>query len=317
MARDRTLIALALLVGCGKSEPKAEPPPKTADTVVTSPECAAKVKELAPWLERLEIEQASHEFDFGYTLLIIDRDPAPLPRKIDVMIIEEKKLDGYDLSGTEHKRLDMGGDRPAPKVIEATLAAMFATKPDAADKWLPPPDLLRIDVAPLAHWSDVVHVVDAAIKAGYSRVLFAFTATSKLAPPLGVAPKITDADEISRAGKRMGEMRDKQCPPWDRAVMRHEWNPDRAANARAVARETADAIAACNCAADPNEVRVLKWIDSHWHQATIRTSVIVSLVGTPATEVTNGDWTAWGKAHENLLVAVPEGTQPIVRLVAK
>lgn len=313
MARDRTLIALALLAACGKSEPKSDPPKTTDDAA----ECAAKVKELAPWLEKLEIEQASHEIDFGYTLQVIDRAPVPLPRKIDVMIVQEKKLDGYDLRGTEHERLDFGGDLPAPEVVEATLAAMFATKPDPTDKSLPPPDLLRIDVAPLAHWSDVVHVVDAAAKAGYARVLFAFTATSKLEPPLGVASKITDADEISRAGKRMEEMRDTQCTPWDRAVMRHEWNPDRAANARAIAKETADAIAACNCAADPNEVRVLKWIDSHWHQATIRTSVIVSLVGTSAVEVTNGDWTAWAKAHENLLVAVPEGTQPIVHLVAK
>jgi hypothetical protein len=320
MARDRTLIALALLIGC-KSEPKSDPPPAEPppadDKIETSPECAAKVKELAPWLEQLLLEQASHEIDFGYTLQIIDRTASPQPRKIDVLMITAKSFDGYDLNGTEHARIEIDA-APTQKALETKLAEMFATKPDPADKELPPPDLVRIDVDTEARWADVVRVVDAAIKAGYTRALFAFTATSKLEPPLGVALKITDADAISKANRRMEEMREKQCKTWDRAVMRHEWNPDGAANARASAKETADAIAACNCAADPGEVRVLKWIDSHWHQATIRVPIIVQLSGATPTEIPIAGKTPWSEAHAQLVAAAPDGQPPpVIRLVAK
>lgn len=318
MARNRTLIALALLVGCKSDDKKPAPAPPTDDKpVVTSPECAAKVKALAPWLEQLEIEQASHEVDFGYSLQVIDRPPVPQPRKIDVVMIQEKSFDGYDLNGKEHARIELSAT-PTPKDLETTLAAMFATKPDPAEKDLPPPDLVRIDVDPAATWGNVVRVVDAATKAGYTRALFAFTATSTLEPPIGAALKITDDEAISKANRRLEEIREKECKAWGRAVMRHEWNPDRAANARAVAKEASDAIAACNCAADPDEVRVLKWIDSHWHQAKIRVPVIVSLAGPSPIEIPIAARTPWSEAHVQLVAAAPaDQPPPVIHLVAK
>jgi hypothetical protein len=315
MARNRSLIALALVIGCGKSEPtreKNDPPPKNDDDKVeTSPECAVKVAALASWLEKLELEQASHEIDFGYALQVIDREPVPLPRKTDVLIVKEKGFDGWDLQGDKMERLSIDGDVSRAD-LEAAVAAMIATKPDPADKELPPGDQIRFDIAPGALWSRVVRAVDAATKAGYTRALFAFTATSKLEVPLGVKPTYSDHREMEKASRRMEEIREKQCKPWDRAVMRHEWNPDREANARAAAKETADAIAACNCAADPDEVRVLKWIDAHWHQATIRVPVVVQLAGTTAKTITLGLGVPWSEAHVQLLEAAPGGAPPPV-----
>lgn len=312
MARNRSLIALALVAACSKSEPPDPPPVKPAEPTGPDAACAAKIAKLAPWLEQLELEKASHEIDFGYSLQVIDRTPLPVLRKIDALIVKEKSFDGYDLNGTEHERIEID-DVPMQTALEAKLAQMFATKPDTTDKRRPPPDLLRIDVAPSATWGNVVRVVDAAVKAGYTRAMFAFTATSKLDAPLGVLSKITDPEEISRANRRMEEMREKQCTPWDRALLRHVWNPDQEANARAVAKATSDAIAACNCAADPDEVRVLKWKDSHWHQATIRVPVVVSLVGASPTVLTASPKTPWSEAHVKIVGAAGA----TVRLVAK
>jgi hypothetical protein len=317
MARNRSLIALALLIGC-KSDPKTEPPPTppkgSADIEVeTSPECAAKVAELGPWLEKLELEQASHEIDFGYSLQVIDRAPAPLPRRIDIVMIEDKELNAFDANESNYAQSTFEG-APTQKMLDDKLALMFAAK--ATDKPEAPDDTVRIDVDPKARWGDVVRVVDAATKAGYQRAMIAFTATSKLEPPLGAKPSYSDAEELSKANRRMEEIRETQCKEWDRAVMRHTWTADRAANARAVAKETADAIAACNCAANPEEVRALKWIDAHWHQATIRVPILVQL-GPKGNEIALPAATPWSDAHAQVLANVAEGAEPRLAFVAK
>lgn len=303
MARNRTLIALALLASCKSdvSDPKpVKKPPEP--TIETSPECAAKVKELAPYLEQLEMEQASHEIDFGYTLQVIDRPALPIAtRKIDAVEIKEKAIAAFDASESDHANGTLA-DTPTQKALEDKLAQMFATKPDPADKSFSSGDLLRIDVDTKATWGDVVRVADAATKAGYSTAVFGFTATSKLAAPMGAALKITDAEAIAKANRRMEEIRETTCKAWDRAVMHHEWTADRAANARANAKETADAIAACNCAADPDEVRLLKWIDSHWYQATIRVPVTIQL-GASGTPIAQPKGTPWSDAHKAILDA--------------
>lgn len=321
MARDWPLIAVVLVAACGKSsEPAREPPPAgsgSGSAVVTSPECAEKVKELGPWLEQLAVEQASHEIDFGYKLQVIERAPLPMPRKIDLVMVKAKSLDAYDLAGTKHEELELA-NVPAQKDLEAALAQMFATKPDAVDKALPPPDLLRIDVDVAARWSEVVRVVDAATKAGYARVMFGFTATSKLQPPIGLPLEVTDADAISKANHRLEEIGDKDCKPLFRAAVRHEWNPDRAEDVRTRAREKAAAIAACNCAASPDEIRALAWVDAHWHQATIRVPLVVSIGGASPAEIALAKSTPWSDAHARLVAAAPDGQPPpLVKLVAK
>jgi hypothetical protein len=310
MARDWLLIAL--LVGCGKSSEPTHDQRGSGSAVVTSPECAQKVKELTPWLEQIEVEQASHEIDFGYQLQVIDRAPLPLPRKIDIVMIKATSFDAYDLAGSEHMQVELV-DVPSQTELDTALAAMFATKPDASDKSLPPADLLRIDVDIGAPWSDVVRTVDSATKAGYARVLFAFTATSTLVAPVGIPREVTSADEMSKVDRRLEQLGETECKPLGHAALHHEWNPDRAANARAVARETADAIAACNCAATPEEFRALRWQDAHWHQAVIRTPITVALSGSAPIEIAIAKAMPWSDAHAQLLAADGHA----IKLVAK
>jgi hypothetical protein len=97
---------------------------------------------------------------------------------------------------------------------------------------------------------------------------------------------------------------------WERALMRHTYGPTKADNARAVAKDTAAAIAECNCAVDPDEVRAVMWRNERWQQASPRTGVDVSLGA--ETTIEQPAKTPWSEAHAKLLDA-----KGAVKLVAK
>jgi hypothetical protein len=317
------MVLLACLVAaCGKSEKKAsEAAPKTAETkrdekpAAPDPACAAKVKELEPWLAQLEIETASHEIDWGYKLPQIDRPAIPLSRHADWIAIG-KELMAYD--STVHETT--GADKPIAKNAKAIvekLKQMHDTPASAEDKDAPSNDQLRLNVDEKAAWSDVVLVANAAAKAGYTELLFAFGATSKLTAPAGLPDLTTSQDDASKANHALEAMRET-CKPWDRAVMRHTWNSDRAANATTEAHETAAALAECNCAVDPDEVKKLTWQTSRWHQAVRRTAIVVKLGGDGATAITQPGKTPWSQALARLVEAVPAGAPaPAITLAAK
>jgi hypothetical protein len=296
-------------VGSAGSAGSAEAAP------ATSPACAAKVKELEPWLAQLGIETASHEIEMGGTLPTIDRAAVPLSRVSDWLLIGSS-LSAYDAT----VRSVAGTDKPlarTAKAITDRLTQMHSTPTPSEERGAAPTDQLRINVDEKTPWKDVVLVVDAAAKAGYTEALFAFGAKSKMTAPAGAEATTTSADAASQASKALEALREK-CKAWDRAVLRHTFNPDRAENAKAVARETAAALAECNCAADVDEVKKLTWQSERWHQARLRTRVVVKLAGEGATTIALPAKTPWSAAHAKLVEAAPEGAPPpAVKLVVK
>lgn len=321
----KAFVVTALIGACGKSDQPAKPQEASnsqragsaaeGSPAKADPACAAKVKALEPWLAQLGIETASHEIDWGYKLAKIDRPPIPLSRHSDWIAIG-KELQAYD--STVHETT--GSDKPLAKNAKALvekLKQMHDTPASPDDKDAPPNDQLRFSVDEKAPWSDVVLVANAAARAGYTEALFAFTATSTLTPPAGLPDLTTSEDDASKANHALEALREK-CKPWDRAVLRHTWNPDRAQNATAEAHETAAALIECNCAVDPDEVKNLSWQTSRWHQAVARTAIVVKLGGEGATAITQPGKTPWSEALTKLVAAVPAGTPPpAITLAAK
>lgn len=318
----RLVLLACVVVACGKSEQKpTEAAHNTVDKQAeakphaTDPACAAKVKELEPWLTQLEIETASHEIDWRYKLPQIDRAAIPLSRHADWIAIG-KDLMAYD--STVHETT--GADKPVAKNLKAVvlkLKEMHDTPASAEDKDAPQNDQLRFNVDENATWSDVVLVANAASQAGYTEALFAFGAMSKLTAPAGVPDVTTSQDDASKADHALEALREK-CKPWDRAMLHHTWNPDRGENAKAEAHETAAALAECNCAADPDEVKKLTWQMDRWHQAERRTAIVVKLGGEGATSITLPGKTPWSAALGKLVEAAPAGAPPVaIKLAAK
>jgi hypothetical protein len=71
-------------------------------------------------------------------------------------------------------------------------------------------------------------------------------------------------------------------------------------------------VLACNCAADPDELRKLAWIDARWHQAVPRVGVVLQLDPAATTTITLPPKTPWSEASAKLLAAAGS-----VKLAAK
>jgi hypothetical protein len=307
----RLAYAVCLIVACDK---KATDPSKheteVSDTVVAaSPACTAKVKELEPWLAKLAVETKSHEVDFGYKLQVIDREPMPVEKHVDDVEMTKTSIGAWDVSQGNHVDSKLP-DHATQAQLTGFLTRMHDQKA-TADVFEPESDdLLRVDVDRETPWGDVTHVIDAATKAGYQRVVFAFTATSKLARPPGVEDTTKSADAEQAASDQL-EALGKTCKPLHRVSMPHH-HGQVVADAAAYAKETAAALLACGCVPDPDELRKLAWIDARWHQAVPRVGVVLELAGTAATTITQPAKTPWSEAYAQVLAA----TGPI-KLAAK
>lgn len=291
-------IAFLLAVGgCGKAEEKKTPnetaqKPVAADAKPASdPACAAKAKELEPWIAQLDAEERSHEVDFVYQLVVIDRGAASVEQKIDNVYITPTAIEAFDES--EANRADTKlGKNPAQKAVAERIATI---------KGMGQGERLRVDVDEGATWGDVTRTLDAAVAAGYQEALFAFTAKSTLEPPPGVEPYTTSMEVFDQAGDRL-EALGETC----RGLGKYTSQPD----------DVAEALVGCNCAADPEEVRALLWKRSRWHQARPRVGVVVALGG--GTSIEQPKATPWSQAHARLVELAAEGAPPpALKLVAK
>jgi hypothetical protein len=308
----RFAYGLCLLVACGKAKPADN---KAADKAVSEPlaadpACAAKVKALEPWLAKLQLETKSHEIDFGPKLLVVDREPMPVPTHVDAVEIRKASISAWDIGEHDHASTRLP-EHATPKQLAEFFTTMHATKA-AADAFEPASDdLLRIDIDRDAAWADVAHVIDAATAAGYHDAVLAFTATSKLTPPPGV-DDTTKTEAAAKAASDQLEALGKRCKPLGSVGMRHSRTKVATDDAAALAKETAVAVLACNCVADPDELRKLAWIDARWHQAVPRVGVVLPLDAGATTTIALPAKTAWSEAHAKLL----DATGP-VKLAAK
>jgi hypothetical protein len=304
---------LCLAVACDKKPadaPKELDPAKPATGVSASPSCGAKLEALEPWLAKLDIETKSHEIDFGPKLQVIDREPMPVEQRVDAVEIRKSSIRAWDINQHDHAETSLP-ENATPKQLADFLTKMHDQKASDAEFLPASDDLVRVDVDREAKWGDVTHVIDAATKAGYHRAVFAFTATSKLTPPAG----IDDATKTEAAAKTASDRLETlgtNCKPLGRLTLRHHPSTNDLEDAAAIARETTAALRACNCAADPDELRKLKWIDARWHQAVARVGVEIQLDAAAPTTIVLSAKTAWSEAHAALLKA----TGP-VKLAAK
>lgn len=298
-----------LLVGCGKAKPADKQVADKAGAHAADPACAAKVKDLEPWLAKLRLETTSHEIDFGPKLQLVDRDPMPVPTHVDAVEIGKASIRGWDISQHDHASNDIP-EHATPKQLAEFLAKIHGQKASADEFEPASDDLLRIDVDREASWGDVTHVIDAATAAGYHSAVFAFTATSKLAPPPGVDDTTKTVAAAEAASDQLQAL-DKRCKPLRRASSYHR-SKIATEDAAAYAKDIAAELLECNCAVDPGELRKLAWIDSRWHQAVPRVGVVVALDGSATTTITLPAKTPWSEAHAKLL----EATGP-VKLAAK
>ena len=301
MMHEMKRIALLLALGaCGKAEEKKAPDDTTQKPVAvetkpaTDPACAAKAKELEPWIAQLNAEERSHEVDFGYKLVVIDRGAADVEQQIDNVFITPTQIEAFD--ETEANRADTKlGKNPAQKAVIERFATI---------KGMGQGERLRVDVDEAATWGDVARAIDAAVAAGYKEALFAFTAKSKLEPPPGVEPYTTTTEAFDQAAARLEEL-GKTCKglgPYTTEAAR-----------------VTEVLVECNCAADPEEVRALVWKRSRWHQARPRVGVVVALGGdTAPAPIEQPKATPWSEAHAKLVALAAEGAAPpSVKLVAK
>jgi hypothetical protein len=306
------VVLCGVTCGCGKTASDAG---KQADAA-----CVAKLKDFEPWFAALKLEVWSYEIDFGAVLQKTSRSPDPLPNTtVDSVRITPTAIDAWDVSQHDHVSSELGGKAPEQaKLVEVlTRYRGMASPPTGYQHG--PDDLLRVDVDEKAPWSDVTRVVDAAKTAGYAKLVFAFTATSKVAQPPGVTPTITDAEIVKAAGKKLDELA-KTCPAWGRA--NNHLPEDRVSadvDTKAWAKTVAEGLASCNCAVDTEEIKKLTWQHDRWGQATSRVGVTVALAGDAPATIELPAATPWSEAHTKLLDASPEGAptaKPVV-FVAK
>jgi hypothetical protein len=296
----RRVALLAGLAACGKGGEKKEAPADAAKkpqaaTVdakpAADPACAQKAKDLEPWLAQLNAEEASFEIDFIYTLVAIDRGAANVEQQVDNVFVTPTQIEAFDASESNRAETKLG-EKPAQDAVAARLAAIRGMGEGAR---------LRVDVDGASTWGDVARTIEAAVAAGYQEAVFAFTATSRVAQPPGVEPYTTSIEVFDAARARLDTL-GETC----KGIGRYATQPD----------DVAEALVGCNCAADPDEVRRLLWVQSRWGQARPRVGVTVALGAGTAIEQPAA--TPWSEAHAKLLEAAPEGTPPpAITFVAK
>ena len=318
-------VCVVCVVGCGKGSKQEAPSTGSAATGATGssakaatgsaakapdPECSAKVKELAPWLESFELERSSYEIDFGYKLQPIDRAPMPVEQKIDALEIKPTGMQAFDATESNHADTKLDPN-PSPKAVEERLATIHGMPNDK-------PDRIRIDVDQKALWKDVVRAVQAAEKAGYKQAVFGFTGTSKLAVPAGLEPWTTKREDVDAAGKKLEEMH-KQCEAWGHALFVHKFLDSEIDNAKAMASEVAAAIEKCSCAVNIDDMKTQLFKEARWHQAVPRVPVEIAIgEGDKSIEVVAPGKAPWSEAHAKLVEAAAEGAPPpTIRFKAK
>ena len=296
----KRLAILVALGACSKSEEKkeakapdepAQKPVAVGGKPAADPACAAKAKELEPWLAQLNAEERTFEVDMVYRLVVIDRGAAEVAQQIDNVFITPTAIEGFD--ETEANRADTKlGKNPAQKAVVERIATI---------KGMGQGEVLRVDVDEAATWGDVSRTLDAAVAAGYQQALFAFTATSKLQPPAGVEPYTTSMEEFDAAGARL-EALGETCEGLGK------WTTG--------AEDVSRALVGCRCAADPDEVRALLWKTSRWHQGKPRVGILVGLG--EGTVIAQPKATPWSEAHAKLVELAAEGAPPpSLKLVAR
>jgi hypothetical protein len=304
---NHVLLALTLLVACksGLQPDKTSPQPGSASAApAADPACAAKAKELEPFLAGLLVEEATAEINMGWAPVVVDREARPARQDIDNVTITPKTVSAYDASESNHVDNNIEPNTK-PEVAKARLAKTFEMK---VEKQRGPDDVLRVDVDKDATWGEVVRIVDAAAGAGYKQAVFTFEATSKLTAPAGVEPLTTSEDVHRQANERL-EVLKKQCEGWSNAYFAMKHVDDKVEDQKAFAKEIADGIAKCNCPFDLDEVRTTFWKAKRWHQAHSRVPVAIEL---GATAIEQAAATPWSEAHKALLDA-----KGGVKLVAK
>ncbi|MFT3695084.1 MAG: hypothetical protein QM831_18245 [Kofleriaceae bacterium] len=284
----KRIVWLVALVACGD---KKAPDHDNAPAKPANDACGKKLDGFEPWFASLEAEKRSYEIDFGYTLQSIDREPAPVPKHSDAVEITATKTSVFDVSEHNHAEVKDGP-------ITERLVAIHGMKASADEFQPAPDDLLRIDVDQQAPWSAVSTVIDAAAKAGYKQVVFAFTAKSKLVPPPGV-DDTTKTEQAAREATDKLDALAKQCKKYEHAMM-HMQDPKLSAadDAAKHAKEVAASFVECKCVPDPDEVKKQLWIDARWHQARPRVGVTID----PATvKIDLPPKTPWSEAHVKIL----------------
>src|SRR5687768_4870553 len=168
MPEMKRIAWLMVLGACSKAEEKKAPDETSQKPVAvetkpaTDPACAAKTKELEPWIAQLNAEERSHEVDFGYKLVVVDRSAADVEQQIDNAFITATQIEAFD--ETEANRADTKlGKNPAQKAVVERFATI---------KGMGQGERLRVDVDEAATWGDVARTIDAAVAAGYKEALF-------------------------------------------------------------------------------------------------------------------------------------------------
>jgi hypothetical protein len=97
----------------------------------------------------------------------------------------------------------------------------------------------------------------------------------------------------------------KKCEPLRRALQNVGLDSLKATKletAKARGKNTALAIAKCNCAVKPEEIKAAIWATERWHQAHTRTSLEFKLAAN-GTAIEEAPATPWSTAHTKLLAA--------------
>lgn len=289
----RTWLLVLALVACKGNEKKSgrveekttEPAPKT------DPDCANKANQLQAWLEQLREQKSTEEINFGWKPVILDLAPAKVTQEVDNVTVTPKSVAAFDTSEANHVGDNIGANADAKKVSErlTTIHNMKTGKDD---------DVLRVDVDAATQWSEVAKLVDTAAQVGYTKVIFAFEATSKLAMPNGVTGPTTDRKVADEADAKLEEMRNT-CPGWG-------YSP----------AKNAEAIRNCNCKVDPDEVRVQMWKAEMWHQAHTRVGVELA-IAKDGRAIEQPGVTPWSEAHKMIVDTQILDQKNPAKLVAK
>jgi biopolymer transport protein ExbD len=290
----RTWLLVLALVACKGNEKKSgRIEEKTAETPApkADPDCANKTNQLQAWLEQLREQKSTEEINFGWQPVVLDREPAKVSQSVDNATVTPKSVAAFDSSESNHVGDNIGAKADAKKVSER-LTAIFNMKSGKDD------DVLRVDVDAAAPWSEVAKLVDAAVQVGYTKVVFAFEATSKLAMPNGVTGPTTDSKVTDEANAKLEEMR-KTCPGWG-------YSP----------QSNAEAIRNCNCKVDPDEVRVQTWKAEMWHQAHTRVGVELA-IAKDGRAIEQPGATPWSEAHKMIVDTQILDQKNPAKLVAK
>jgi len=277
-------------IGCGKSaEDKRSAGSAEAKPVkpATDPACAAKLDGFATWMAALDEEKAAYEIEMSGHLATIDRAPAPVDQELDAIVLTPNRLEGYDASESNHVGGDLG---KTDADILAKLTKMHALTNKNADR-------IRVDIDEATPWAQAVRVVDAIQKAGYTHALFAFAATSKVVPPAGVEPWTMTEEAHDAATAKLAALK-KGCKDWNDGIITS-------------AKELAAALASCNCAADPDDVRVQTFKATRWHQAHPHVGVLVQL-GDGGTAIAAPASATWAEGAKQL-VAGPTAVKLAVK----